>query len=157
MCLDESNDEEPIADAPVTSTGVIDKDGPKSVLTPLEDAPTDEMVCIAGTGTTDAATDLLAIDTEIGTFGCGRLLTLGTWWWFRPAAIEEFGISSTVVEELLWFEMAKIGAETCSDALLMMGGVDKIGVDVFTFASFNTQEGGMEFCVAFTKRLGLSG
>jgi hypothetical protein len=50
------------------------------------------MVFIAGTGTTEADIDLLAKETEIGRFdGCtGRFVGL------RP----EFGISSTVVEEL---------------------------------------------------------
>ena len=51
-----------------TSTGVIDNDGPKRVVTPLEDAATEEMVFIAGTGTTEAEIDLLARDTEIGRF-----------------------------------------------------------------------------------------
>ena len=74
-----------------TSTGVIDKDGPKSEPTPLTDAAAAEIVCMAGTGTTDAATDLFPIGTDIGTAG-GFVLE-------RPAT-DEFGISSTVVDEL---------------------------------------------------------
>ena len=53
--------------------------------------------------------------------------------------------------------MVKIGEETCSD-ILLIDGIGR-GIDVFEFASFNTEEGGalIAFCVAFTKRLGLSG
>ena len=70
----------------------MEREGPRRVVTPLEDAATDEIVFIAGTGTTEADMDLLAKETEIGRFGgcTGRFVG------FRP----EFGISSTVVEEL---------------------------------------------------------
>ena len=76
-----------------TSTGVIDREGPNRVLIPLADAAAEDIVFIAGTGTTEAETDLRAIETEMGTFD-GFML------WLRPA-IEEFCINSTVVDELL--------------------------------------------------------
>ena len=77
-----------------TSTGVMDKDGPKSEPTLLTDAAAAEMVFIAGTGTTDAVTaDLFAIETDIGTAAGGLVLA-------KPAT-DEFGISSTVVDDEL--------------------------------------------------------
>ena len=66
------------------------------------------------------------------------------------------GTNSTVVDELLWFEIEKAALDMCSPALLI-GGVGG-GVDVFAFASFNTQEGGVALIeFVFTNRLGLSG
>ena len=128
----------------------MDNEGPRRVVTPLEDAATEEIVFIAGTGTTDAAIGLLPIDTDIGIFAG---LTIGL-----IALMLEFGINSTVVDEFVWFEIEYGPVETCSTKLPTCGVGE--GVDIFAFTSFNTQEGGValiECCTAFTNRLGLSG